>query len=375
MNLPERYDLFDESGHHVGSAERQPTAFESFLGGAIGILLGIGLIYLLLKALFYLLAALFYLIKNYPKTAVAVVLSGITLWMSATVIEKREARRLEDRRYQGLIAAMSPLYAAKQIEIFSAADYQQSVGVDRVTFQHPQGAIVYAHFETENGCEYPGNAGVAARSTANRGQDVPDYFYRDITISGKRVTPDATNHKLCRIEMELAQSSIEVGYDYYFQWSFSSLISSRIPLFSVEDSGSGPLYIGSNGQPYVRIDSRGIPLAGSSQWVGSYECSQGITGLTLDLAVAPDGTATAVFAFYPLAQHPGPLSGSYRLKGEYRLTSLDLSPEEWIDHSQAPRYHMVGLQGIVTLNEQDGSMMLMGRIKECAEFILARVTP
>src|SRR5262249_25896209 len=49
-------------------------------------------------------------------------------------------------------------------------------------------------------------------------------------------------------------------------------------------------------------------------WKGTYNCGQGVTGMTLDINQATDGTIDAAFNFYAVAANPTVPSGSGTLQ-------------------------------------------------------------
>ncbi|MGW4515425.1 protein kinase domain-containing protein [Streptomyces sp. NPDC004393] len=93
----------------------------------------------------------------------------------------------------------------------------------------------------------------------------------------------------------------------------------------------------------------------SGQWNGSYVCNQGITGLVLTIEDHDDGTADAVFAFYPAPSNPQVSRGSFAMAGTVQNGVLTLRATHWI--SQPPGYLAVDLQGAYdtsTPNHLDG---------------------
>jgi hypothetical protein len=76
-------------------------------------------------------------------------------------------------------------------------------------------------------------------------------------------------------------------------------------------------------------------------WVGSNTCSQGLTGLRLDVQAAPGGSATATFSFYALPSNPGVPSGEFAMNGTYSASGMKLSPGQWIN--QPAGYETAGL--------------------------------
>jgi hypothetical protein len=84
-------------------------------------------------------------------------------------------------------------------------------------------------------------------------------------------------------------------------------------------------------------------------WVGSYTCSQGLTGMRLDIQAARNGSATATFSFYALPSNPGVPSGEFTMNGTYSASGMKLSPGNWIH--QPPGYITAGLDaGPLTSN-------------------------
>ncbi|MEU6843874.1 serine/threonine-protein kinase [Streptomyces sp. NPDC046716] len=69
----------------------------------------------------------------------------------------------------------------------------------------------------------------------------------------------------------------------------------------------------------------------SGKWNGSYICNQGITGLSLTIEQHSDGTADAVFSFYPAPSNPGVPRGSFAMKGTLTGRVLTLKASRWID--------------------------------------------
>ncbi|MFJ5532947.1 protein kinase [Streptomyces sp. NPDC093261] len=93
----------------------------------------------------------------------------------------------------------------------------------------------------------------------------------------------------------------------------------------------------------------------SGQWSGSYVCNQGITGLVLTIEQHDDGTAEAVFAFYPAPSNPQVPRGSFAMAGTVQNGVLTLRATHWIN--QPPGYLTVDLQGSYdtsTPNHLDG---------------------
>ncbi|MFJ7904630.1 serine/threonine-protein kinase [Streptomyces sp. NPDC096198] len=100
-------------------------------------------------------------------------------------------------------------------------------------------------------------------------------------------------------------------------------------------------------------DTSTVGLTG--QWNGSYVCNQGITGLVLTIEQYDDGTASAVFAFYPAPSNPQVPRGSFAMAGSVQNGVLTLRAAHWIN--QPPNFLTVDLQGSFapsTPNHLDG---------------------
>src|SRR6202035_768816 len=77
-------------------------------------------------------------------------------------------------------------------------------------------------------------------------------------------------------------------------------------------------------------------------WTGTYDCSQGLTGVRLTITGANGGALVATVDFYPVATNPSVAEGSYELVGTYSAADgLVLHPDYWVD--EPPGYEMVGL--------------------------------
>jgi hypothetical protein len=93
----------------------------------------------------------------------------------------------------------------------------------------------------------------------------------------------------------------------------------------------------------ARADPKSPSIAG--EWVGRYNCTQGITALSLIVAHGEGQAITATFNFGPVPENPEVPTGSYRMTGTYDAATrhMKLSGVKWIN---APLgYAMVGLDG------------------------------
>lgn len=87
-------------------------------------------------------------------------------------------------------------------------------------------------------------------------------------------------------------------------------------------------------------------------WVGSYRCRQGITGLELTIRAKSKTDIDVIFSFFPHPKNLSIPSGSFRMKGKYKVFNssrrpnvLSLKPTKWIDRPD--RYRTVNLDGLV----------------------------
>ncbi len=104
-------------------------------------------------------------------------------------------------------------------------------------------------------------------------------------------------------------------------------------------------------------------------WKGIYNCSQGETGLTLEITALANGKLTASFSFYPTPSNPNIKSGSYVLEGNFETDgSFILRPKEWLE--QPFNYVMVGMSGQLDIDTNE----LRGKIihPSCSDFRLTK---
>lgn len=106
-------------------------------------------------------------------------------------------------------------------------------------------------------------------------------------------------------------------------------------------------------------------------WKGVYQCAQGLTGATLTLTVAPDGTAAGLFEFFAVQQNPGVPRGCFEVAGRMDPSGhLALAPGAW--RLQPPGFVTVGLDGqMITGNRLVGKVQGPG----CMSFALLPAKP
>jgi hypothetical protein len=116
-----------------------------------------------------------------------------------------------------------------------------------------------------------------------------------------------------------------------------------------------------------------VPSSIAGEWVGSYACAQGWTGLHLTIKAKADGNLAAIFSFGALPSNPGVPSGRFQMNGTFdpKLEHLVLSPAEWI--SQPAGYMTVGLDGTLDCS----ATRLKGTVTNgflCSTFTLSRAS-
>ena len=107
-----------------------------------------------------------------------------------------------------------------------------------------------------------------------------------------------------------------------------------------------------------------LPVVGT--WVGTYECVQGETGLSLAIANTENNVLRATFAFYSLSSNPSEPTGSFDMTGQYQGGKVSLKPTHWVQRPAG--YNMVGLAGQVRGNTFSGSITTGA----CGAFSLTR---
>jgi outer membrane protein OmpA-like peptidoglycan-associated protein len=107
------------------------------------------------------------------------------------------------------------------------------------------------------------------------------------------------------------------------------------------------------------------------EWVGTYVCAQGLTGLTLTISEATPTSARALFHFYADPRNPGVPTGCFTMNGEYNPETgqLQLEGNEWL---QRPRgYWVVNFDGEVDAEGKSFAGVVTGP-RNCTRFDLAR---
>lgn len=118
----------------------------------------------------------------------------------------------------------------------------------------------------------------------------------------------------------------------------------------------------------------GAPTSASAQaaisgtWQGTYECPQGVTGLTLTIVGDTPSNLAGNFRFYPTPDNTRPASGDYEVAISFDPANLrvDVQGTRWID--QPPGYEFANLRGVLQGRQLIGTVENPG----CGAFELTR---
>lgn len=128
--------------------------------------------------------------------------------------------------------------------------------------------------------------------------------------------------------------------------------------------------------PGVTMEAAGAdPRTVLGEWVGTYTCAQGLTGLTLTIAEATPTRARALFHFYADPQNPRVPTGCFTMDGSYDPTegSLRLGGKDWLLRPSG--YQVVSFTGTVDSEGRRFEGLVTGaraRLPGCTTFHLAR---
>jgi outer membrane protein OmpA-like peptidoglycan-associated protein len=111
------------------------------------------------------------------------------------------------------------------------------------------------------------------------------------------------------------------------------------------------------------------------EWVGTYTCGQGLTGLTLTIAEATPTSARALFHFYADPSNPRVPTGCFTMDGSYDPADdqLRLTGQEWL--LRPVGYQLVSFDGIVDAQGKRFDGIVTGQrapLRGCTTFQLAR---
>lgn len=107
------------------------------------------------------------------------------------------------------------------------------------------------------------------------------------------------------------------------------------------------------------------------QWVGTYTCAQGLTGLTLTLTEATPTRAQALFHFYADPRNPRVPTGCFTMTGRYDAATgqLALRGGQWLLRPSG--YRVVSFNGLVDARGQAFEGKVAGPAG-CTTFALSR---
>jgi hypothetical protein len=104
-------------------------------------------------------------------------------------------------------------------------------------------------------------------------------------------------------------------------------------------------------------------------WKGTYFCSQGETGLTLELNKYGNNSKTefyGTFEFYPNSSSSNARYGKYSVKGKIIEGKIVITPNEWIIRPE--NYYMVGLTGVLSQQNLRFTGAITSPSNACGEF-------
>ncbi len=121
---------------------------------------------------------------------------------------------------------------------------------------------------------------------------------------------------------------------------------------------------------FVGVGARAVAQeAITGVWQGSYECPQGVTGLTLIIEGAAAGGLKGNFRFYPTPGNTRAARGDYEVAVSFDPASgrFEARGTRWID--QPPGYMFANLRGVLQGKQLIGTVENEG----CGAFELTRV--
>jgi hypothetical protein len=149
-------------------------------------------------------------------------------------------------------------------------------------------------------------------------------------------------------------------------WTLNEWTGALPPVGS--DTFSGTV-IGCSTFEMHRASAGPVPSAAAGSWQGTYVCSQGITGLRLDVQASSGGALRATFNFYPVPANSSVPSGSYAMTGFVDPAGVFLYQDHWI--SQPSGWVM---EDVATGLPQDGSTTLAGSVVGCSPLSLKKTS-
>ncbi len=107
------------------------------------------------------------------------------------------------------------------------------------------------------------------------------------------------------------------------------------------------------------------------EWVGTYTCAQGLTGLTLTIAGATPTGARAMFHFYADSRNPQVPTGCFIMDGNYEPATghLQLNGRDWLLRPSG--YMFVSFDGMIDAEGREFQGVVIGPPR-CTTFNLTR---
>lgn len=107
-------------------------------------------------------------------------------------------------------------------------------------------------------------------------------------------------------------------------------------------------------------------------YAGEYTCTQGITGMTLDMRGAGPGRVEAVVVYYEHPRNPGVPSGCFFSRGTVDADGkVTLEPDHWI-LQPSPNWEMTRMQGAIEGATFSGRIIALSGPSGCTTFALTR---
>lgn len=117
------------------------------------------------------------------------------------------------------------------------------------------------------------------------------------------------------------------------------------------------------------------PAQVAGKWSGQYTCSQGLTGMTVELRPLRGDEVDATIVFFAHPSNPAVESGCYSARGTFDRANgrLVLRPSHWI-HRPSGGWRMTTLDGRIEPGRDafDGRVVFAENPSACTSFALRR---
>jgi hypothetical protein len=115
-----------------------------------------------------------------------------------------------------------------------------------------------------------------------------------------------------------------------------------------------------------------LPIRAGGTYAGEYTCTQGITGMTIDMRSAGAGKVEAVIVYYEHPDNPGVPSGCFFSKGTVDANGrVKLEPDHWI-LQPSPDWEMTRMDGTVRGAAFSGDIIALSGPSGCTTFNVRR---